>query len=121
MEVSTINGSGRIHIIVWQAKEFMGHDEYSEHKGFPIYTLQILNGRIYVVDDAYLASAVQSRTDRFSFDSFMVIAAERLAGNTPKSWLSYGMISPVEFTSKDWSAAPVIGCISYSTRAQVWS
>lgn len=66
------------------SQETDGVDEYSEYKDFPIYTLQILNGRMYVVNDAYLASAVQRRTDAFSFDPFMVMAAEKLAGTTPE-------------------------------------
>ena len=57
---------------------------YSERFGFPIYTLRILTGQIYVINDAHLAATVQRRTDAFSFDPFVLMAAERLAGTTPE-------------------------------------
>ena len=62
----------------------MYNDLYSERLGFPIYTLRILTGQVYVINDVHLASTVQRRTDAFSFDPFVVMAAERLAGTTPE-------------------------------------
>ena len=54
----------------------------SERLGLPIYTLPMLTGRLYIVNDAHLASAIQRRPEVFSFDPFMIMAAERLAGTT---------------------------------------
>lgn len=59
-----------------------GDNYRSEKFKLPIYTLLVWTGRIYVVNDAHLASAIQRRTDAFTFDPFVVMAAERLVGTT---------------------------------------
>lgn len=48
----------------------------------PIYTLRVFSGRIYIVNDSRLASAIQRRSDVFSFDPFVLLTTERLAGTT---------------------------------------
>ena len=57
-------------------------DPFSGQSPLPIYTLWVMTGRIYIVSDARLASIIQRRSDIFSFDPFVIIAAERLAGVT---------------------------------------
>lgn len=47
-----------------------------------MFTLWVWTGRIYIVNDARLASIIQRKPDIFSFDPFVIMAAERLAGTT---------------------------------------
>ena len=73
----------QVIILSWVLSRKYSHWRlYSCISPLPIYTLRIFTGRIYVVNNARLASEVQRKSKTFSFDPFVILAAERLAGTT---------------------------------------
>ena len=54
----------------------------SERLNLPIYTLPLLHTRLYIVNDAALASTIQRCPKDYSFEPFVILAADRLAGTS---------------------------------------